>query len=1768
MENRHGHTLTFLVCVTVVLLLQKRSSVSRQSVQSGTVTTKTGVRTLDAVPDIQEALLLSDELDLDEIECVGLIEDGLRKTSRVSAAAGAGEYYEKRLSAIHCLMTLLMTQVSGYGSIRDETFHIVEQCNVRLLKESDQNSTVLVRNICDSVKQCIAALKDVRSSKLQYVENSLYTKRTECMYNESMGLCECLVYACCIKQRMTASDIVLMLDVLHDLIQHDAAHGMFSMKTHASLFVVAIMLCMLPQEIEDQKLREDDEMRLKNVLLSEELQTKLKDFTVFYGKSPEYPIGRIIDLLYSIMSLYIDPQDSRASHRTLQVLSQGAFGLMKTVLFEENRNLGEVLEFTIASTVYQFVLLFVSISDEINEETNHVVWLVNSSKKKAKEEITQTVLNTNGTPMDDEKERQCPDNIASLLNLWAVCLNNRYSLFEISQESVAKFLRAVGTDESLIMVPSVFIGHMKMLSAIASTEIGAKVVFSSLHDNNTSQFVVWKKMFAALKDAVSFYENSILDQRSDVQQAMNASVLSEADSNGLCAFVDVFRQVMTNSSTKDVIHWLQELEDDSGVSPSWEVLFEAMCCPVPHKLKASLDRAISALAKHQPLVGSLWDRLLGAVVVRKDPLNFDGHKAIPVKYDLTYQLNEIQARAEEYEEAIAFVELLNALWMNSGTFADGGAKYEHFTRFVLEEITSSIYQRSFKHEMQRWQLISQCLVHCRLCLESLPSIMEIQASQGSHIVTPGEYVLTDLLEARTLFRVVNYTLSLGTDWLSEQFEEGTLAEYKAKAIIESLHLIRCAMSMDLEFVALKQTHFPGKVYSPIEVVLLHDRERIPTILDYCRCSWNADLRHEALLVSQHMVSRIPDIVNKLESMGNQANIKANLQRGYSLELRRANSIPEASQQKGDDECAQIALDILLESLKSGISSNFGEYICGFDVCSGADYMMLENPSYANSPLRDVLDIVTSVTTSSSRPQMYEKCLQIVYYLCDSDETSQYFVHYLLSSQAGLAQLIPDILFSPLPIQKNSQISAIYHRAWLLRIFAIEIFCADTSSATIRENAIALIKDLFRADRDFEIQSSGNQIYSNLGGMVQFILSHGPSEHWLGERLPAATRKMLDLLDVESLLNPKLLEQGDGASLVSTWRGDIVINIEALKDELLQRYSAAIVNHADLVQNLKDAGRHALEYADKLNHFTEFSGGIQAIVAGCQAAILATVFSKFTMISQACNNLDIVAQYLCMAIQDCTNVILHAFKCSYPRVADNIGIALESLTSRLREVTRIETSHSSHVFSQVSTTLLAKQLEIIWSARQHNTARMPLYNTLSIYLDMSRNSKTLGQTIKEASINILYQGMRSLQPIINDAISSETTIATNGLMTLCALLSFDPTTGVARAIHASPLPTKILQDINDAEPRHLISSYPSSKSFAQLYQSKVDFLLSLTLSGQGQARAVSVQKMVSMQTISKLSSCKIFDLHPEKSGIAATSLVQGVGLTRQYLHQFISPSLRVILSILSTLSQSDNVLKQSHQFLHSHMQLADRIMREAGNSSAAIGWETGRTEIEEANLIVQICTILAVAGNRDSDIKLNTAMHESILDLTSRMFVLNSHSRIPFICSVEDYRMGTKSDTEAEKGCKALFELRSSLAAYIRTWISCEQKGLAFSMQPSENINSLLFLLKDALYQVSLYDLPHVLHKLEIPASAGDDTTKKQFSILKRLAEHLLASMYVVMNSMRGKMGGAIDIDSLRRLCGPAIANLEQLVEKGQISDNVDSSFSVLLRKAKGQLYGF
>lgn len=161
----------------------------------------------------------------------------------------------------------------------------------------------------------------------------------------------------------------------------------------------------------------------------------------------------------------------------------------------------------------------------------------------------------------------------------------------------------------------------------------------------------------------------------------------------------------------------------------------------PQNLKAALFDAVAAIATAQPdSAPALWDRLLAASVVGVAPA---GSSVPVIRYDLAYQLNEIQARAEDYQEVLSFVGLLNALWgAAKHPPGDAGRPYAHFSRFVREDVLGTLAQRAFRDPRQRWELATACLTHLQRTLDTWAAQGAV-VQQGQR--APGLDVLLDML---------------------------------------------------------------------------------------------------------------------------------------------------------------------------------------------------------------------------------------------------------------------------------------------------------------------------------------------------------------------------------------------------------------------------------------------------------------------------------------------------------------------------------------------------------------------------------------------------------------------------------------------------------------------------------------------------------------------------------------------------------------------------------------------------------------------------------------------------------------------------------------------------------------------------------------------------------------------------------------------------------------------------------------------------------------
>ncbi|KAI7838926.1 hypothetical protein COHA_007288, partial [Chlorella ohadii] len=202
---------------------------SRAAVQSGKLVLPSGPVVLDPEPDIREALLLSDEMKLDEILAVMCVQGALQETGEVSAAAGAGIYFEERRGLLTSLWLLLQAQVMSGNSLPPELYAAicldwVMSCdslppelyrlyavicafNADLLSQSLGGRTMLVQRLVELVRD--NQLEAQPGSRLPTVIDShgREVDRNALVTREQTVLCECLAYACCIRQRLTTADI-------------------------------------------------------------------------------------------------------------------------------------------------------------------------------------------------------------------------------------------------------------------------------------------------------------------------------------------------------------------------------------------------------------------------------------------------------------------------------------------------------------------------------------------------------------------------------------------------------------------------------------------------------------------------------------------------------------------------------------------------------------------------------------------------------------------------------------------------------------------------------------------------------------------------------------------------------------------------------------------------------------------------------------------------------------------------------------------------------------------------------------------------------------------------------------------------------------------------------------------------------------------------------------------------------------------------------------------------------------------------------------------------------------------------------------------------------------------------------------------------------------------------------------------------------------------------------------------------------------------------
>jgi hypothetical protein len=285
------------------LCLQEKSAEARAQVQSRSPRTPYGVFQLDEVPDVAEILLLSDEFKLDEIDALLLVLRAQEEVGDVSAAAAAGLLFEQRSAAVQSLSLLLHAQIVGAANLPPAVYDIISAFNAGLLCQAEADGGCMLLRRLTALLHA-SPVDSEPGTRLPVVIDSLgrAADRALLAQRERTSVAECLLSACCIRQRVPAADVRRLLDTLRHLSLKARASGDTASALQASLCLVACLLVLLPAEGVEGAVATADEVALNELAADRQL-----DATITAMIPSEDPFAAPIRLAWGLLLLTQGP---------------------------------------------------------------------------------------------------------------------------------------------------------------------------------------------------------------------------------------------------------------------------------------------------------------------------------------------------------------------------------------------------------------------------------------------------------------------------------------------------------------------------------------------------------------------------------------------------------------------------------------------------------------------------------------------------------------------------------------------------------------------------------------------------------------------------------------------------------------------------------------------------------------------------------------------------------------------------------------------------------------------------------------------------------------------------------------------------------------------------------------------------------------------------------------------------------------------------------------------------------------------------------------------------------------------------------------------------------------------------------------------------------------------------------------------------------------------------------------------------------------------
>ncbi|RLN07047.1 hypothetical protein C2845_PM11G20510 [Panicum miliaceum] len=1115
--------------------------------------------------DVQTALKLSDELNLNEFECVRLLVDANRQSVALDQGLDAD------------LMSEIEEQLQPL--FNDGLQHRI----ITLVKELNREEP--------------AGIGRPNSERYVLDFRGALVERRAIVSRERLSLSHCLALSALIKL-MSPKEVKDVFSILKDC----AAEA--NQNTSVELQITyGVLFSLVATFISDALSTSHD----KGSLSSSDSSFRHEFHELVMRTGNNMTVEGFVGVVRLVWSVHLMLTQDRSNSREMSdiwscleiICHQNSFEflwerVLKTAAYQND---DEDIVYMYTGYTHKLMMCFIShptSRDKIKE-----------IKKKA-----MIALSPYGPPRDHREDparngeqggQPTNEPFVSLLELIREIYQKEPELVH-GNEELWNFVIYAGEDHTNTQTLVAFLG---LLSTLASTEVGAAKVYELLQ-GKFYRSVGWSTLF----DCLSIYEEKF---KKSIQSS--ASILPdfpEGDAQALVAYLAVLQKVVENGNPMERRKWFPDIE------PLFKLLSYEN---VPPYLKGALRNSIAAFIKVSPLLkDAIWNYLEQYdLPVVTAPL---GHNTATQIYDMRFELNEVEARRESYPSTISFLKLINALIAEERNISDKGRRFMGIFKFVYEDVFGPFPQRAYADPQEKWELALACLEHFRMVLsmydindDDIYASVNTSAPSSIGRQLPLLELLKDFMSGKVAFRNIMNIILVGVDSIINDRTTQTYGILLEKTVHLSLEIFILVMEKDL---ALADVFRP--LYQPLDVILAKNHRQIIALLEFIRYDYLPQIQQCSIKIMGILSSRIVGLVQLLL----EADVGKTVIEDYAACLEfRFDDFQVIEDTKND--VGVLILQLLVDNIYRP-APNITHLLLRFDVNGSIERTALKPKSHY-SCLKVILDNLEKVTKPDINALLHEFSFQLLYELCLDPLTCGPVMDLLSTKKYQFfSKHVGTIGVTPLPKRNTNQslrISTLHERAWLLKMLALALHLSDISSPVYREACVAILYHTFGQCADnFQSTSLVHSRDASTG------IGNEPANRnkvmdlleVLQFRCPDTSVKYPQLLSnlgvkskIEEILRNSVTCEFGGVYYYSE-RGDRLIDLEAFHGKLLQISQELNSQLSEPEKSeLKESVHHLLKWAWRYNKNLEEQAAQLHMLTGWSQIVEVAVSRRMSLL---------------------------------------------------------------------------------------------------------------------------------------------------------------------------------------------------------------------------------------------------------------------------------------------------------------------------------------------------------------------------------------------------------------------------------------------------------------------------------------------------------------------------------------------------------------------------